>query len=112
MAEKEGPDFGKLAVALGFLTGEDLDKILRIQGDLHKINPMATWTSRDTYQYMERHGIPTHPLFDQGYASIGCAPCTRPIVGGENERDGRWASTNKVECGLHTFLEPGPDPKS
>jgi phosphoadenosine phosphosulfate reductase len=76
------------------------------QGDLHKVNPMASWTSRDTFYYMERHGIPTHPLFDQGYASIGCSPCTRPVVAGENERDGRWAGTGKVECGLHTFLEP------
>jgi phosphoadenosine phosphosulfate reductase len=76
------------------------------QNDLYKVNPVATWTSRDTFSYMERHGIPTHPLFDKGYASIGCAPCTRPVVPGENERDGRWAGTNKVECGLHTFLEP------
>ncbi len=76
------------------------------QGDLHKVNPMASWSSRDTFYYMDRHGIPTHPLFDKGYASIGCAPCTRPVVAGENERDGRWAGTGKVECGLHTFLEP------
>ena len=76
------------------------------QGDLHKVNPLAAWTARDTFYYMDRHGIPTHPLFDMGYASIGCAPCTRPVVAGEGERDGRWAGTAKVECGLHTFLEP------
>ena len=76
------------------------------QGDLVKVNPIATWTSRDTFYYLQRHDIPTHPLFEQGYASIGCAPCTRPVLPGENERDGRWAGQNKTECGLHTFLEP------
>ena len=68
-----------------------------------KVNPLATWTSRDTWQYMSRHGIPTHPLFEQGYTSIGCAPCTRPVLAGEDERAGRWAGRGKVECGLHTF---------
>jgi phosphoadenosine phosphosulfate reductase len=76
------------------------------QGDLHKVNPMCSWTSRDTFQYMEHHGIPMHPLFEKGYASIGCAPCTRPVLPGEDARDGRWAGTGKIECGLHTFLDP------
>jgi phosphoadenosine phosphosulfate reductase len=76
------------------------------QGGLFKINPLASWTSRDSFYYLEQHGIPTHPLFEQGYASIGCAPCTRPVLPGENERDGRWAGLAKTECGLHTFLDP------
>lgn len=76
------------------------------QGGLFKVNPVAAWTSRDTFYYLQRHDIPTHPLFEQGYASIGCAPCTRPVLPGESERDGRWAGQNKTECGLHTFLEP------
>ncbi len=87
-------------------TRQDIQTVEAFQGGLYKINPLATWTSRDTFYYMERHGIPTHPLFDLGYASIGCAPCTRPVVAGEQERDGRWAGASKVECGLHTFLEP------
>ncbi len=78
------------------------------QGGLFKVNPIASWTSRDTFYYLQRHDIPTHPLFEQGYASIGCAPCTRPVLPGEDERDGRWAGQNKTECGLHTFLEPKP----
>src|SRR5581483_2751118 len=73
------------------------------QGGLYKINPLASWTSRDTFYYMERHDIPLHPLFEQGYASIGCAPCTRPILAGEAERNGRWAGQDKTECGIHTF---------
>ena len=87
-------------------TRKEIRCVEAFQGDLYKINPMASWTSKETFYYMDRHGIPTHPLFDQGYASIGCAPCTRPVVPGEDERAGRWAGTGKVECGLHTFLEP------
>lgn len=75
-------------------------------GGLCKVNPLVGWGARDTFQYMQRHGIPLHPLFEQGYTSIGCAPCTRPLLAGESERDGRWAGTGKTECGLHTFLEP------
>jgi phosphoadenosine phosphosulfate reductase len=87
-------------------TRKEIGCVEAFQGDLYKINPMASWTSKETFYYMDRHGIPTHPLFDQGYASIGCAPCTRPVVPGEDERSGRWAGTGKVECGIHTFLEP------
>ena len=76
------------------------------QGGLYKVNPLASWTSKDTFYYLERHGIPTHPLFEQGYTSIGCAPCTRPPLAGGDERSGRWAGREKTECGLHTFLEP------
>jgi phosphoadenosine phosphosulfate reductase len=90
-------------------TRKEIRCVEAFQGDLYKINPMASWTSKETFYYMDRHGIPTHPLFDQGYASIGCAPCTRPVVPGEDERSGRWAGTGKVECGLHTFLEPKND---
>jgi len=78
----------------------------RLQGDIVKVNPLANWTAKDTYEYMTRFDIPTHPLFEQGYTSIGCAPCTRPILAGEDERAGRWAGRGKTECGLHTFLEP------
>jgi phosphoadenosine phosphosulfate reductase len=73
---------------------------------LYKVNPLVNWTGRDSYEYLERHGIPLHPLFERGYASIGCEPCTRPVLAGEDERDGRWAGSDKTECGIHTFLEP------
>jgi phosphoadenosine phosphosulfate reductase len=82
----------------------------RFRGDMYKVNPAAGWTARETFAYMEKHGIPTHPLFDKGYASIGCAPCTRPILPGESERDGRWAGQGKTECGLHTFLDDPDKP--
>jgi phosphoadenosine phosphosulfate reductase len=88
------------------VTRHHIPVVEEYQGGLYKINPLASWTSRDTFYYMERHGLPLHPLFSQGYASIGCAPCTRPILPSEDERDGRWAGHAKTECGLHTFLEP------
>jgi phosphoadenosine phosphosulfate reductase len=66
-----------------------------------KINPLAGWNSEDVQAAFKRYRLPQHPLFDEGYASIGCAPCTRPIVEGENARDGRWAGTDKRECGIH-----------
>jgi phosphoadenosine phosphosulfate reductase len=78
----------------------------RYEGGLYKVNPLAAWTAADTYRYMQAHSIPEHPLFEKGYASIGCAPCTRPILAGEDERAGRWSGTGKTECGIHTFLKP------
>jgi phosphoadenosine phosphosulfate reductase len=80
--------------------------IERYEGGIHKVNPLVRWTSRDTHAYLGEHGIPEHPLFERGYASIGCAPCTRPILAGEDERAGRWSGTGKSECGIHTLLKP------
>ena len=67
-----------------------------------KVNPIAAWTQDDVDGYVERHQVPVNPLFELGYGSIGCAPCTRPVAPGEDPRAGRWAGKNKVECGLHT----------
>lgn len=87
-------------------TRNDIHVVEVMRDGLHKVNPLAGWTSRDTFYYMEQHGLPTHPLFEQGYSSIGCAPCTRPVLAGDDERSGRWAGQNKTECGIHTLLEP------
>jgi phosphoadenosine phosphosulfate reductase len=87
-------------------TRQAINVVEEYQGGLYKVNPLAGWTSRDTFHYMQKHDIPTHPLFEQGYASIGCAPCTRPVLPDEQEREGRWAGQSKTECGLHTFLDP------
>jgi phosphoadenosine phosphosulfate reductase len=62
-----------------------------------KFNPLADWTEQDVWRYLDEHELPYHPLHDQGYASIGCAPCTLPGDG----REGRWAGREKTECGLH-----------
>jgi phosphoadenosine phosphosulfate reductase len=68
---------------------------------LAKINPLATWSDDDVATYALIHELPTHPLSDKGYASIGCWPCTRPVAPGEDRRAGRWSGNAKTECGLH-----------
>ncbi len=66
-----------------------------------KINPMAAWTRQQTWDYLSEHELPRNPLYDLGYTSIGCAPCTRVHLEGEPERAGRWAGRAKWECGIH-----------
>ncbi|HXQ30242.1 MAG TPA: phosphoadenylyl-sulfate reductase [Gemmatimonadales bacterium] len=68
-----------------------------------KVFPLAGWSRDEVWGYIREHGLPYHPLLDQGYTSIGCWPCTRPTQIGESERAGRWAGTGKTECGLHLF---------
>jgi phosphoadenosine phosphosulfate reductase len=68
---------------------------------LIKVNPLATWTDDDIAGYIADHDVPVNPLLHQGYLSIGCMPCTRPVAPGEDPRSGRWAGLDKTECGLH-----------
>ncbi len=67
-----------------------------------KLNPLAAWTWRDVLSYCAAHEIPLLPLYEQGYASIGCAPCTARPSDPSNPRSGRWGGV-KLECGIHTF---------
>jgi phosphoadenosine phosphosulfate reductase len=69
---------------------------------LVKISPLANSTKNDIWKMITEHDIPYNPLHDQGYTSIGCWPCTRAVLFGEDERAGRWSGTAKKECGLHT----------
>ena len=69
---------------------------------LVKISPLANWTKQDVWKLITEQNIPYNPLHDQGYTSIGCWPCTRAVMFGEDERAGRWSGTGKKECGLHT----------
>lgn len=66
-----------------------------------KINPIAAWSFDEQLAYATDHAVPVNPLLSQGYPSIGCAPCTRPVAPGEDPRAGRWAGLAKTECGLH-----------
>lgn len=75
------------------------------EGEHYKISPLANFTSRDAWWYMKEHDLPQHPLWEKGYLSIGCWPCTRPIQAGDDERSGRWAGKSKKECGIHTFMK-------
>ena len=72
---------------------------------LVKVNPLLRWTRRDVWQFILQHDIPYNPLHDRGYPSIGCAPCTEPVEDGQPERAGRWAGSEKKECGLHVQYE-------
>jgi phosphoadenosine phosphosulfate reductase len=67
-----------------------------------KVNPQAHWTRAQVEEFSVQHNLPSHPLYDKGYLSIGCAPCTRPVAADEDERSGRWDGFDKAECGIHT----------
>ena len=71
------------------------------QFHLVKVNPLAAWTDQDMQDYIERNNVVVNPLVDEGYPSIGCAPCTAKPVEGADPRSGRWRERSKVECGLH-----------
>ena len=97
----------------------DVRKSIRIieeykkgEAELYKISPLANLTSREAWWYLKEHEIPKHPLYDKGYLSVGCWPCTRPVQEGDDERSGRWAGKAKTECGIHTFLEVKPPAKT
>lgn len=70
---------------------------------LQKFNPLAAWSEEQVWDYVREHQLPYNALYDQGYRSIGCAPCTRPVVTGEDPRAGRWwwELAEQKECGLH-----------
>jgi phosphoadenosine phosphosulfate reductase len=68
---------------------------------LRKIAPLAEWTARDVYQYMQEHSIPELPLYERGYTSIGCQPCTALPLDPNDPRSGRWQGKGKLECGIH-----------
>jgi phosphoadenylyl-sulfate reductase (thioredoxin) len=77
---------------------------------LAKVNPLLSWTTRDVWTYVRLHAVPYNPLHDRGFLSIGCAPCTTPVLPGEDARAGRWRGRVKTECGLH--LRPSLTPAS
>jgi len=72
-------------------------------GGIVKINPLADWSDDQVWEYVKKSSVPHNTLYDKGYTSIGCEPCTRPIKSGEAIRAGRWwwESPEKKECGLH-----------
>jgi phosphoadenosine phosphosulfate reductase len=78
-----------------------------VDGERLKFNPLADWTPDDIQAYFVEHGLPQHPLVEQGYLSIGCAPCTSIVKPGEDPRSGRWSGWDKTECGIHTPIDDG-----
>lgn len=81
---------------------------IEAEGGRIKINPTANWTPQQVAAVFEEAGLPRHPLAEKGYLSIGCAPCTRPVVSADMPRSGRWAGTEKTECGIHWPLSGQP----
>jgi phosphoadenosine phosphosulfate reductase len=71
---------------------------------LYKFNPLAAWKKDEVWDYIALHDVPYNPLYDRGYASIGCLHCTTPVAPGEDERAGRWRGFQKTECGLHKYV--------
>jgi phosphoadenosine phosphosulfate reductase len=78
-------------------------------GAIVKLNPLAEWAEDEVWDYVRERDVPYHPLYDRGYTSIGCAPCTRPVQAGEPARAGRWwwESNAPKECGIHCAIETG-----
>ena len=76
---------------------------------LTKVSPLANWTRQQVWDYIHANGVPYNPLHDQGFPSIGCWPCTRQVEAGGDERAGRWAGSEKRECGLHLGDELQPE---
>ena len=97
---------GKLAWMSGLRRAEAPSRaqapiVARDLRGLVKVNPIATWSDADVAGYVADHDVPVNPLLAQGYPSIGCRPCTQPVVPGADPRSGRWAGMDKTECGLH-----------
>ena len=86
-----------------------LARVERVDGRV-KINPLADWSAEEVDSYIRRHGVPVHPLYERGYASIGCAPCTRAVLAGEDPRAGRWwwEQNDRKECGIHFDVSNRP----
>jgi phosphoadenylyl-sulfate reductase (thioredoxin) len=90
-------------------TRAEISRVERVEGRI-KINPLADWSSADVEAYIGEHDVPVHPLYARGYLSIGCAPCTRAVMPGDDSRSGRWwweQDTHK-ECGIHFDLNQRP----
>jgi phosphoadenosine phosphosulfate reductase len=78
-------------------------------GAIVKLNPLAEWSEEEVWDYVREREVPYHALYDRGYTSIGCAPCTRAIGSGEHSRAGRWwwETNAPKECGIHCSIESG-----
>jgi len=106
---KVRPLYAALAGFDAWFTGRRRDQsftrrampVFEADGPRTKINPLAAWSQEDVDSYIWRHELPRHPLVAEGYGSIGCAPCTSRVAGGEDARAGRWRGLSKTECGIH-----------
>ncbi len=86
-------------------TRATMDIIERDTDGRFKLNPLANWQLDELKAYIEQHDLPRHPLVKDGYLSIGCMPCTHKVKEGEDYRSGRWADSDKDECGIHLNID-------
>jgi len=103
--ERKLREFGAWAAGLRREQSEtraSIAKVSTVDGRV-RICPLADWTAAEVDRYIFEHDVPVHPMYRRGYASIGCAPCTRAIQPGESERSGRWwwEDDSRKECGIH-----------
>jgi phosphoadenosine phosphosulfate reductase len=87
---------------IGILELYEFDRLR--EKNILKVSPLARWSRDQVWAYIRQHGIPYNPLMDRGFRSIGCQPCTRVVISGQDDRAGRWTGFDKSECGIHTFL--------
>ena len=95
-------------------TGVDLVEIDEVHHGMIKLNPLAAWTNDDVWAYIRDHDVPYNQLHDQGFPSIGCAPCTRRVRPDEDPRAGRWwweSDPNARECGIHVVYDTNGMPR-
>ncbi|NUM48678.1 MAG: phosphoadenylyl-sulfate reductase [Anaerolineales bacterium] len=83
---------------------QNIPCFMETTGGMLKVMPLASWTQAQLSNYIQTNHLPAHPLKNAGYLSIGCAPCTIPVVNEYDERSGRWSTYTKTECGLHTTM--------
>ena len=81
-------------------------QLFEAEGGRLKVNPLARWTKSDIDNWFAANDLPRHPLEKDGYASIGCMPCTTTVKDGEDPRAGRWRGWDKTECGIHGDAQP------
>ncbi|HEX9779884.1 MAG TPA: phosphoadenylyl-sulfate reductase [bacterium] len=107
-----------LAGLRGWITGIRRDQagtrkatpfVERLDTGVVKVAPLAGWSRKQVHAYMQEHGLPYHPLWHQGYTSIGCYPCTQKPLDPHDPRSGRWAGQSKTECGIHDIGKTKPD---
>jgi phosphoadenylyl-sulfate reductase (thioredoxin) len=107
--ERKLREFGAWATGLRRRQGRTRAAVQKVaeSGGRLKLAPIADWTAQQMDAYMIENDVPVHPLYAQGYTSIGCAPCTRAVMEGEDERAGRWwwEVNSKKECGIHLAPE-------
>jgi len=95
----------KVTAWLAGLRGQQTDfraglRFVEKQNEQYKVHPILTWTTKDVHEYLKKHDLPYHPLYEQGYASIGDVHLTQPVTAGMSEREGRFRGL-KQECGIH-----------